>query len=220
MKACIRWQLRVLGYAWWLLLLLPVLALLMGWEATAVLLKSKGNIDPSHILAIVLDARHLFPLAGAAWAVLFLGMDYDADAFALALCRGYDRRQLLFSKILLYFFGCLVMSVIEQVFAVLAGVPERSSLSIVLLLRCFFMRLVLDLGEMSPPAFLCYLGRDNLYIRLLGLVYGISLWRLMGTHYSLWLPYARWERGEWLALWPIAILFAINICFLTLDLKE
>ncbi len=209
MRACLRWQLRVLGCAWWLLLLLPVLALLLGWEAAAVpaaYLRRGAELDPRSALALVLDMRHLFPLAGAVWASLFLGMDYAAEAQSLALSRGYRRGQMIRSKVLLFLLGCAFVSVTEQVFAVLAAVPELSALPTAFLLRCSCLRLVLDLGMMAPPASLCLLGRENLYIRLLGLVYGVALWRLMGSHYALWLQYAEWGTQELLALWPLAAL--------------
>ena len=209
MKNCIRWQLRVLRSAWWLLLLLPALALLMGWaasEVTAAILRQGRNLDTRSAFAMVLDMRSLFPLAGALWAALFLGMDYSADAHALALSHGYTRRQIFSSKYLLYILGCLAVSLIEQVISVLVGVPGWSSLPAVLLLRSFFLRLLLDLGMMIPPAFFCFLGRDNLYIRLIGLVYGVALWQLMGSHYTLWLQYAQWGKEEFLAFWPVLVL--------------
>lgn len=209
MKNCIRWQLRVLRSAWWLLLLLPALALLMGWAAsagTAAILKQGRDLDARSAFAMVLDMRSLFPLAGAVWAALFLGMDYSADAHALALSRGYTRRQIFFSKYLLFLLGCLAISLIEQIFAVLAGVPDIHALPVALLLRSFFLRLLLDLGMMIPPAFFCFLGRENLYIRLVGLLYGVTLWRLMGSHYALWLQYAEWGKEEILAFWPAAAL--------------
>ena len=155
MRACLRWQLRVLGCAWWLLLLLPVLALLLGWEAAAVpaaYLRRGAELDPRSALALVLDMRHLFPLAGAVWASLFIGMDYAAEAQSLALSRGYRRGQVIRSKVLLYLLGCAFVSVTEQVIAVLAAVPELSALPAAFLLRCFCLRLVLDMGSGSLKA--------------------------------------------------------------------
>ncbi|MBR5702009.1 MAG: hypothetical protein IKX47_06040 [Oscillospiraceae bacterium] len=209
MRNCIRWQLRVLASAWWLLLLLPVLALLMGWAASAVpsaILRQGRELDARSAFAMALDMRSLFPLAGAVWASLFLGMDYSADAHALALSRGYSRRQIFCSKYLLYLLGCLAISLIEQIFALLAGVSDLHTLPGALLLRSFFLRLLLDLGMMVPPAFFCFLGKDNLYIRLIGLLYGVTLWRLMGSHYALWLQYAEWGKEEVLAFWPAVAL--------------
>lgn len=209
MRACLRWQLRVLGYAWWLPLLLPVMALLLGWEAAAVpaaYLQRGAELDPRSALALVLEVRHLFPLAGAVWAFLFIGMDYAAEAQSLALSRGYRRGQVIRSKVLLFFLGCLAISAMEQVFVLFAVVPGLRTLPAAFLLRCFCLRLALDVGMMAPPAFLCLLGRENLYIRLLGLVYGAALWRLVRSHPALWLQYAGWGRGEWLALWPLAAL--------------
>ena len=185
MRACLRWQLRVLSCAWWLLLLLPVLALLLGWEAAAVpaaYLRRGAELDPRSALALVLDVRHLFPLAGAVWASLFIGMDYGAEAQSLALSRGYRRGQVIRSKLFLFLPGCALVSVTEQVFAVLMAVPGVSALPAAFLLRCFCLRLALDMGMMALPAFFCLLGRENLYFRLLGLVYGVALWRLMGSH--------------------------------------
>ena len=209
MRACLRWQLRVLSCAWWLLLLLPVLALLLGWEAAAVpaaYLRRGADLDPRSALALVLDMRHLFPLAGAVWAALFLGMDYGSDAQASALSRGYTRSQVLWSKYLLFLLGCALVSATEQVFAVLTAAPGVSVLPAAFLLRCFCLRLVLDVGMMVPPALCCFLAGNDRYIQLLGLVYGVALWRLMGSHYALWLQYAGWGRAEWLALWPLAAL--------------
>ena len=209
MKNCLRWQLRVLGYAWWLLLLLPVLALLMGWEATAALepylRRGGGSIDARSALAVVLEVRHFFPLAGAVWAALFLGMDYASDAHASALSRGYGRNRVIRCKYLLFLLGCLTVSGIEQAFVVFTAVPDRQSLPAAFLLRCLCLRLILDAGMMVPPAVICFLARDDLYIRLLGLVYGVVLWRLLGSHYGLWLQYALWEAEEYRALWPAAV---------------
>ena len=210
MKACLRWQLRVLSCAWWLLLLLPALSLLMGWEASATLepylRRGGGSIDTRSALAVVLELRHFFPLAGAVWASLFLGMDYTSDAHALALSRGYTRSQVLWSKYLLFLLGCAAVSVIEQVFIVFTAVQGWAALPAAFLLRCFSLRLMLDLGLMVPSAILCFQAREDLYTRLLGPVYGVVLWRLMGSRHSLWLQYARWEAPDWLALWPAAIL--------------
>ena len=216
MKACLRWQLRVLGYAWWLILLLPALALLMGWEAAALpgtlLRRGGGTVDPRGALALVLDLRHFFPLAGAVWSSLFLGMDYAAEAQAAALGRGCSRGQVLWSKYLLFLLGCAAISVLEQAFAVLGAVPGWNTLPAPFLLRCFFLRLVLDLGMMMPPAVLCLLGRENVYFRLMGLVYGAALWRLMESHYFLWLQFAEWRTGELWALWPAAALVLSLLC--------
>ena len=210
MKNCLHWQIRVLGYAWWLLLLLPVLALLMGWEATAALepylRRGGGSIDVRSALAVVLEVRHFFPLAGAVWACLFLGMDYSSDAQASALSRGYSRKQVIWCKYLLFLLGCIAVSVMEQLVIVISAVHGWRALPAAFLLRCFCLRLVLDVGLMVPPAMICFLAREDLYIRLLGLIYGVVLWRLMGSHPILWLQYA--ERGyeELLALWPAGAL--------------
>ena len=223
MRACLRWQLRVLSFAWWLLLLLPALALLLGWEAAAVpaaYLRRGAELDPRSALALVLDVRHLFPLAGAVWASLFIGMDYGAEAQSLALSRGYRRGQVIRSKLFLFLPGCALVSVTEQVFAVLMAVPGVSALPAAFLLRCFCLRLALDMGMMALPAFFCLLGRENLYFRLLGLVYGVALWRLMGSHYALWLQYAGWGKTEWLALWPLAALVPTTLGCLYLSRQK
>ncbi len=209
MKACIRWQLRVLGYTWWLLLLLPALALLLGWEAAAVpeaYLRRGAELDPRSALALVLETRHLFPLAGAVWAALFIGMDYPSAALTLALSRGYARTQVFAAKYLLFLLGCLTVSVMEQGLAVLMGVPGWRVLPAAFMLRCFFLRLALDMGMMVPPAVFCFLGRENLYIRLIGPVYGVALWRLMKSHIALWLPDVSWTAADRRALWPLAAL--------------
>ena len=209
MRACLRWQLRVLGYAWWLPLLLPVMALLLGWEAAAVpaaYLQRGAELDPRSALALVLEVRHLFPLAGAVWASLFIGMDYPAAAQSSALSRGYRREQVIRSKYLLFLLGCLAISAMEQVFVLFAAVPGLRTLPAAFLLRCFCLRLALDVGMMVPPALCCFLAGDDRYLRLLGLVYGAALWRLVRSHPALWLQYAGWGRGEWLALWPLAVL--------------
>ena len=210
MKNCLRWQLRVLRFAWWLLLLLPVLALLMGWEAAAALepylRRGGGSLDARSALAVVLEVRHFFPLAGAVWASLFLGMDYGSDAHALALSRGYSRKQVIWSKSLLFLLGCAAVSGMEQLFAVFTAVPGWRILPAAFLLRCFCLRLILDTGMMGPPAILCFLARENMYLRLLGLIYGVVLWRLLGSHHALWLQYAERGTGELPALWPIGAL--------------
>ena len=224
MRACLRWQLRVLRYAWPILLLLPVLALLMGWEAAALLgtclRRGGGTMDPRSTLALVLDLRHFFPLAGAVCSSLFLGMDYGAEAHAAALGRGYRRAQVLWSKYLIFLLGCAAVSALELAFAVLAAVPGLSALPAAFLLRCFLLRLVLDVGMMTPPAVLCLLGRENLYFRLVGLMYGAALWRLMQSHYFLWLQNAEWRTGELRALWPAAALALSLLCVAALSRRE
>ena len=221
MKACIRWQFRVLGYAWWLLLLLPVLALLMGWEAIATLepylRRGGGSIDVRSALAVVLEVRHFFPLAGAVWASLFLGMDYSSDAQASALSRGYSRKQLIWCKYLLFLLGCASVSVIEQLFVVFSAVPDWQTLPAAFLLRCFCLRLAMDVGIMALPAVICFVARENLYIRLMGLIYGVVLWRLMGSHYALWLQYANRGAGEILALWPLGTLVLSSLSVVVLS---
>lgn len=221
MKNCLHWQIRVLGYAWWLLLLLPVLALLMGWEAIVALepylRRGGGSIDARSALAVVLEVRHFFPLAGAVWASLFLGMDYSSDAQASALSRGYRRKQLIWCKYLLFLLGCASVSVIEQVFVVFSAVPDWQTLPAAFLLRCFCLRLVLDVGIMALPAVVCFAARENLYIRLMGLIYGVVLWRLMGSHYALWLQYAEWSIGEILALWPLGTLVLSSLSVVVLS---
>ena len=210
MRNCLRWQLRVLASAWWLLLLLPAMALLMGWEAVAALgtslRRSGGGMEPAAVLALVLEVRHFFPLAGAVWSILFLGMDFGAEAFTLPLSRGNRRGQVFWSKYLLFLLGCLMVSLLEQAFVLLAAVPDRTGLPADFLLRCIGLRLALDLGMMALPSFLVFWGRGNPYPRLAGLVYGAALWRLMQSRYGLWLPYRQWGREEWLALWPLAAL--------------
>ena len=221
MKNCLHWQIRVLGYAWWLLLLLPVLALLMGWEAIVALepylRRGGGSIDARSALAVVLEVRHFFPLAGAVWASLFLGMDYSLDSQASALSRGYRRKQLIWCKYLLFLLGCASVSVIEQVFVVFSAVPDWQTLPAAFLLRCFCLRLVLDVGIMALPAVVCFAARENLYIRLMGLIYGVVLWRLMGSHYALWLQYAEWGAGEIIALWPLGTLVMSSIIVVALS---
>lgn len=220
MKACIRWQFRVLGYAWWLLLLLPVLALLMGWEAIAALEshlhQCDGSLDARIALALVLDVRHFFPMAGVLWSVLFIGMDYGAEAYALALSRGYRNIQIMACKYSLFIMGCLTVSISQQVFTVLVGVKDWHTLPTEFLLRCFFLRLTLDVGMMIPPAMICFLGKNNLYNRLIGLVYGITLWRLMKSHYALWFRSHNFGMNEWLALWPIVAIVVSILYFVIL----
>ena len=223
MKNCLRRQLRVLASAWWLPALLAAMALLMGRAAssvTAALLRRGAEPDPRSALALVLDMRSFFPLAGAVWAALFIGMDYTGGADSLALGRGYSRLQLFGAKYLLFLLGCLAVSAVQQVFAVLTGAPGWHTLPASLLLRSFFLRLLLDAGMMVPPAAVCFLGRENTYIRLLGLLYGVALWRLMGSHYALWLQYAPWGREELLALWPAAALILGSAASAAAALRE
>ena len=209
MKACLRWQLRVLGHAWWLLLLLPGMALLLGWEAAAVpgaYLRRGAELDPRSALALVLEVRHLFPLAGAVWAFLFIGMDYPGEARAAALSRGYRREQVVWSKYILFLLGGSLISGTEQVFAVLLGARGFSALPAAFLLRCFCLRLLLDAGMMVPSALVCFLAGDDACLRLLAPAYGAALWRIMKSHHFLWLRYADWKREELWVLWPLAAL--------------
>ncbi len=222
MKRCLRYHLRALFSLWWLPLLPPVLGLLLGWEAAAALgayTRRAGPADARSALAFVLDIRHFVPLAGAAWAAAFLGAEFDGRAPAIPLSRGFRRFQVFGSKLLLFFLGCAVVSLAAQTAAVSPVISVGQPLPAGFLLRCFFLRLALDLGMMAPGAAIVSFAGANLYGRALAGLYGLALWRLMGSHYGLWLP----EAGALgiAALWPLAALPLSALgCFLALRRKE
>ncbi len=222
MKRCLRFHLRALFSLWWLPLLPPVLGLLMGWEASAALgayIRRAGPADARSILAFVLDIRHFVPLAGAAWAAAFLGPEFDGRVPALLLSRGFSRFQVFVSKLLLFMAGCAVVSLSAQTTAVFPVFSVGQPLPPGFLLRCFFLRLALDLGVMAPSAAIVSFAGDNLYGRAIVGLYGLLFWRLMGSHYGLWLP----EAGApgITALWPLyALPLSALCCFLALRRKE
>ncbi len=222
MRRCLRYHLRALFHIWWLPLLPPALGLLMGWEAAAALhayARRCGMPDARSALAFVLDIRHFIPLAGAAWAAAFLGTEFDAGGAALPLSRGYSRLQVFGSKLFLYFLGCAVASVIAQLTAVLPAVPGWQVLPTAYLLRCFFLRLLLDLGMMAPNAAVAAFAGADLYGRSAAGLYGLLLWRLMDSHYGLWLPET--EGLDLLSLWPFPVLLLSALgCFLALRRAE
>ncbi len=222
MKRCLRFHLRALFSLWWLPLLPPVLGLLMGWEAAAALgvyTRRAGPADARSVLAFVLDIRHFVPLAGAAWAAAFLGPEFDGRAPAFPLSRGCCRFQVFGSKLLLFLVGCAVASLAAQMTAVFPAFSAGQPLPAGFLLRSCFLRLALDLGMMAPSAAIVSLAGANLYGRALAGLYGLLLWRIMGSHYGLWLP----EAGVpgLTAYWPLPVLPLSALgCFLALRRKE
>ena len=222
MKRCLRFHLRALFSVWWLALLPPALGLLLGWEAAAALrayMRRAGLTEARSALAFVLEVRHLGPLAGAAWASVFLGGEFDARAPVFPLSRGCSRFQVFGSKLLLYFLGCTLISAAAQLTSVLPAVSAWQDLPAGFLLRCFFLRLALDLGMMAPSASLVACFGANLYGRALAVLYGLLLWRLMGSHYALWLP---GPAAPGLSdLWPLpALPLSLLCCFPALRRKE
>ena len=220
MRRCLRSQLWVLFHVWWLPLLPLALGLLMGCEAAAALAataRRSGGQDAQSTLALLLDLRHFVPLAGAAWAAAFLGMEFDARGAAVPLCRGYRRSQVFGSKLLLFLPGCAAVSLAAQLAAVLPVLSVLRGLPAPFLLRCFGLRLLLDLGMMTPCAAIAAISGSSLYGRALAGVYGLMLWRCMGSHYALWLP----GRADPPALWPLAVLpLSIAAYWLALRRKE
>ncbi len=208
MKQCFSYRWRVFRYAWWLPLLLLALAILMGMEATGTLhsyLRRVGEQEARSSLAFVMDVRHFFPLAGAVWSAAYFGMEIDGRGASLLLSRGFGRFQVFGSSYLFFLGGMIAVSVMEQAFVLLTGVPAWTEFPPAFLLRTFLLRLILDLGMMALPGFLPFLGNGSLYARFLGFAYGLALWRLMGSHYQLWLPELGILLG-WRELWPIPAL--------------
>jgi hypothetical protein len=222
MKRCLRSHLRALVCCWRLALLPPALGLLLGWEASAALgayVRRAGPADARSALAFVLDIRHFVPLAGAAWAAAFLGAEFDARASAFPLSRGCSRFQVFGSRLLLFFLGCALISAAAQLTSAPAAVSGWQPLPAGFLLRCLSLRLALDLGMMAPCAAIVSFAGASLYGRALAGLYGLLLWRLMGSHYGLWLP----EAGApgLIAFWPLAALpLSLLGCFPALRRKE
>ncbi len=208
MKQCLLFRWRVILYAWWLPLLLLIMSVFMGVEATASLndnLHRVGTSNAREALAYVMDIRHFFPLAGAVWSAAYFGMEIDGKSASVLLKKGYTHLSVIVSNYALFLVGLVSVSVIEQAFILILNTRLFASLTPAFLLRTVLLRLVLDLGMMSAVSFFPFLGKGSAYARFLGLVYGIALWRLMGNHYCLWLP----ELGMHLGLgelWPLGTL--------------
>ncbi len=222
MRRCLCSQLWALFHVWWLPLLPLALGLLLGCEAAAALAayaRRSGTLDARSTLAFLLDVRHFVPLAGAAWAATFLGMEFDGRGAAALLSRGCSRFQIFGSKLFLCFLGCAVISLAAQLAAVFSSFSLWQSLPAPFLLRCFGLRLLLDLGMMAPCAAIAVFSGSNLYGRALAGVYGLLLWRCMGSHYALWLPGP--GKADPLACWPLAALpLSIAAYWLALRRKE
>ena len=222
MKRCLQSHLLALACCWWLTLLPPALGLLLGWEAAAALGAHPRRVGPAEArsaLALVLEVRHFVPLAGAAWAAAFLGAEFDGRAAVFPLCRGFSRFQVFGSRLLLYSLGCALISAAAQLTSALAAVSGWRQLPVGFLLRCFFLRLAIDLGMMAPSAAIVCFAGASLYGRALAGLYGLLLWRLMGSHYGLWLPEA--GTSGLIAFWPLAALpLGLLGCFLTLRRRE
>lgn len=221
MKACLRFHLGVLLRLPWLMLLPPALGLLLGCEAAAALalhVRRFGPPEARAALALALDLRHFVPLAGAAWALPFLGMEFDAGGASLPIRRGYGRGRVFFGKLLLFLLGCTAASLFAQLMAVLPALSLLRELGAGFLLRAFALRLALDLGMMLPSAAIVAVSGKNPYGRALAGLYGLVLWRAMGSHLWLWLPELAPDRA---ALWPLAAIpLSLLICALALGKRE
>ena len=221
MKACLRFHLGVLLRLPWLMLLPPALGLLLGWEASAALalhVRRFGPPEAGAALAIALDLRHFVPLAGAAWALPFLGMEFDAGGASLPIRRGYGRGRIFSGKLLLFLLGCAAVSLFAQLMAVLPAGLLRADMKPGFLLRAFSLRLALDLGMMLPSAAIVAVSGKNPYGRALVGLYGLVLWRAMRAHLWLWLPELPPDRA---ALWPLAAIpLSLLICALALGKRE
>ena len=217
---CLRFSLRSLLHIPWLPLLPLVLGLLPGGEAAAVLasLSRRGSLPEGRAaLAMALELRHLVPLAGAAWAAACLGPAFDGGVPSLMLRRGHGRGEVCASLLLPWALGCLLLSAAAQAASAL---PLRiGALPLLWRLRRGCLRLLLDLGMGAPAAALVCLFRENLYGRALAFAWGVTLWRVMGSHYGLWLP----EAGEagLAALWPLGALpLGVLFCCLAICRAE
>jgi hypothetical protein len=223
MKRCLRFQLRALFSLWRLFLLPPALGLLLGWEAAAALSSYTarwGTPEPAATLALALDMRHFVPLAGAAWAAAYFGAVFDARSAALPLSRGYGRFAVFGGALLLFFSGCAVISLLAQVFSLLPVLYLLRALPAAWLPGFFALRLLLDLGMAAPCAAVAAFAGENLYGRALVFLYGLLLWRLLGSHLDLWLPAAAQGPGL-AALWPLpALLLSLGCCAPALRRKE
>ena len=220
MKRCLRYHLRVLLHIRWLSLLPPALGLLMGWEAAAALRGYAGRFgapEARSALALLLDIRHFIPLAGAAWAAAFLGIEFDARGASLPLLRGCSRLRVFSGKLFLYFSGCAVISAAAQTAAVLPSLSVLRGVPLSVLLRCCGLRLLLDLGMASPPAAIAVIAGENRFGRAITILYGLLLWRIIGSHYDLWLP----GKAALSSLWPLAALpLGPGVCALALWRRE
>ena len=211
MKTCLRYTFRILKCAWWLPALLLGMALLMGYEAgstvNALATRQPAGLDTKECVVLLMDVRHFFPLAGAVWSALWFGMEFDAKGYTRALSRGFSRFQLWGSKFIWFLAGCAAVSLLEQAFALWLVRPDLRSIPTGWLLRICVLRLALDAGLMTFPAWIPCLARENLYGRAGGCLYGVALWRLMRTHCSVWAPgmfSVPPQSWEW---WPVPALF-------------
>lgn len=222
MKTCLRYSYRVLRYAWWLPALLTGMALLMGIEAGSAVntyaARYPAGLEAWESVTLLADIRHFFPLAGVVWSALWFGMEFGAGGHTQPLRQGFTRFQLWVSKFIWFLAGCIAVSLLEQAFALGLVHPDLCSVPTDRLLRICGLRLLLDTGLMTFPAFIPILARENLYGRAGGCLYGVALWRLMGTHYGLWAPEltAPPQLWEW---WPIPALI-LGLLFSALALRK
>lgn len=220
MKRCLAFRCRAYFAAVWLPLLPLALGILLGLEAAGVLsslLRRTGAADASTALALAADVRHLFPLAGAAWSAAYFGRELDGGVGKLLRSRGFGPPAVYGSAYVPFLAGALAISLTEQV-VILLAIPGRETLSPALLLRTAGLRLLLDLGMLTLPGFLPFLGKGSPYARFSGFLYGFALWRLMGSHAALWLPEAG-PPDPW-ALWPLAALPAGILGYFALTLNR
>ena len=220
MKRCLAFRCRAFFAAGWLPLLPLALGLLLGLEAAGALnalLRRTGAADARTALALAADVRHLFPLAGAAWSAAYFGRELDGGARKLLRSRGFGSSAVYASAYFPFLAGALAISLTEQA-VVLQAVPGRETLGAALLLRSAGLRLPLDLGMLTLPGFLPFLGKGSPYARFSGFLYGFALWRLMGSHAALWLPVLG-PPDPW-AFWPLAALPAGILGYFALTLNR
>lgn len=215
MKPCLAFRFWALLCTVWLPLLPFLLGALAGLDAVTsvrALLRHSGGADGRTLLALAADARRFLPLAGAAWSAAFAGREVDSRSGELLRSRGFGAGAVYGSGLCLFLGGLLAVSLTEQFAAFFLILSGRGPLPPGLLVRTVLLRLPLDLGMAALPGFLPLVGGGSPYPRLLGFLYGLALWRLMGSHYGLWLPGAALA-GDPLALWPLAALPAAALGF-------
>lgn len=215
MKKLFSWGVQVLLAHFWALPALLLAGFLAGHLSASALAQYTERMqeapDAMSAFVLALDIRNLMPVIGVFWAIVCLGLDFEGRGINHTLCRGFSRTKVFLVKFTLFLAGaalCSLVSQIAAVYTVLTKLPAKY------VLRCFGLRLLLDLGMMAVPVIFVYTIRQTIPALCIGCLYGFALYITMGSHYALWLP-EMYENITLADLWPLAgLILSPVICLL------
>ncbi len=154
LKQAFRFYFMVLRSQLWALFPLAAgicLGLFSARQLAGYAVRMGAPLPAAEGFAFLMEGRSLFGLAGGVWACVFLCAGFDCRGINALLTRGYRRRWVFLAEYSWFLLGCMLCSLAAQLTAVLGAGLDCSGLGAAYLARSFALRLVLDIGFMSPP---------------------------------------------------------------------